>query len=72
MRLLEDKIRESVRVFRNAYDHPSAEDYEHERNALWVYHQERFFDTLIGYHKAGPLVSYLRTYGLQSPRDSAT
>lgn len=51
MRLYESKIQESVDEFHGLYADPTPEEYEQAKHMLWSLHQDRFFDTLKGYHK---------------------
>ncbi|VDC05787.1 unnamed protein product [Peniophora sp. CBMAI 1063] len=51
MKLHEDKIHEHVRTFHRIRTSPTADDYGQEKNMLWIFHQDRLLDTLMGYHK---------------------
>ena len=51
LRLYDDKIHEQVVTFHEVCESPTADDYDQEKNMLWSLHQDRFLDTLKGYHK---------------------
>ena len=51
LKLHENEIWEYVARFHRIHGEPTAEDYEQAKNMLWIYHQDRFFDTLKGYHQ---------------------
>lgn len=54
MKLHEDEIQEHVASFHRIHTSPTAEDYDQEKNMLWIFHQDRLLNTLKGYHKVTP------------------
>ncbi|KZV71005.1 hypothetical protein PENSPDRAFT_685014 [Peniophora sp. CONT] len=51
MKLHEDEIQEHIATFHRVYTSPSEEEYNQEKNMLWIFHQDRLLDTLKGYHQ---------------------
>ena len=55
MRLYDDAIQGYVDRFHGLYAHPTPEQYERAKHMLWSYHEDRFLDTLKGYHEVTTL-----------------
>ena len=51
MRLYESQIQQYIDDFHGYHADPTPEEYARAKHRLWTYHQDRFINTLKGYHE---------------------